>query len=415
MDSAVSVIGTAVLVGPCALQSRTVISSGTAGLATTALACLDDEFALVDEQPVAVASLWREVFSSVLDGRAAAVLIYPSWWSDRRIAIVSDAAHCSVPAIELACRSAMLASVCTHRPSVVVEIADLFVVLSRRFDERPVRAVSRAAEPPAVADEVAREVASLCGCGGTVVVDCAAGVAGAPKLGELITGRLEEHGLAVTVVDDDRLLDAVREINAEDNRQAADDEPRLRPTRMWALVGGLAAAGALTVAVMVAGVPTPQRSPTTLLVEGRVVVEVPSTWTARRITAGPGSARLQVTSPTDVHAALHVTQSPVPPGETLPRTADNLRRAVLAEQPGVFVDFNPEDSRGGRPAVTYREVRDGHDIQWTVLLAGALRISIGCQSARGSEDAVRSACERAIASAHELTGTVGPQRQSNTT
>ena len=184
---------------------------------------------------------------------------------------------------------------------------------------------------------------------------------------------------------------------------------------MWSLAGGVAAAAALTGAVMVAGDPTPQRSSTTLLVEGRVVVEVPATWIARRITAGPGSARVQVTSPTDPHAALHVTQSPVPTGETLPRTADALRRAMLAEQPGLIVDFNPEDRRGSRPAVTYREVRDGHDIVWTVLLDATLRISIGCQSARGSEEAVRSTCERAIESARQLTGTVAPQHRSNNT
>src|SRR5262245_16772083 len=90
----------------------------------------------------------------------------------------------------------------------------------------------------------------------------------------------------------------------------------------WSLAGGVAAAGVLAVALMVARAPTPTRSPTTRLVEGRVVVEVPSTWTARRITAGPGSARVQVTSPTDPQSALHVTQSRVPSGETLLRTAD---------------------------------------------------------------------------------------------
>ncbi|MFZ0834954.1 MAG: type VII secretion-associated protein, partial [Mycobacterium sp.] len=156
----------------------------------------------------------------------------------------------------------------------------------------------------------------------------------------------------------------------------------------------------------------------TLLVEGRVVVEVPATWTARRITAGPGSARVQVNSPGDPHAALHVTQSPVPRGETLQHTAEALGRAMLDEPPGVFVDLNPADRAGERQAVTYREVRDGHDIRWTVLLDGAVRISIGCQSARGAEETVRAACERAVASARdvgEFAGTVAPQPESNNT
>jgi len=50
-----------------------------------------------------------------------------------------------------------------------------------------------------------------------------------------------------------------------------------------------------------------------------------------------------------------------------------------------FVDFNADDRRGDQPAVTYREMREGHDIRWTVFLDHRVRISIGCQSARGAE------------------------------
>jgi type VII secretion-associated protein (TIGR03931 family) len=392
-------------------------------LAAAALASIDDEFALIDDQPVAVAGIWREVFSSMLDGHASAVLIHPSWWSDLRIASVSHSARSVVPKVALARRSEMLASAVARRPSVVVEIAESFVTLSRPSDERPVRAVSRAAGSPVVADEVVDEVASLTGGRGGVVMDRADGVGGAAELGELITHRLGARGFTVAVIGDDRLLDAsdVDDSAGDDERRTPGDVvPVLRPrrTRLRSLVGGVAAAGVLTGVVMVAGDPTPARSPTTLLVEGRVVAEVPATWPARRITAGPGSVRVQVTSPTDPQTALHVTQSPVPTGETLARTADTLRRALLAEPPGVFVDFNPDDRRGGRPAVTYREIRDGHDILWTVLLDGTVRIGIGCQSARGSQEAVRTECERAIASARnigELAGTVAPQSQSNTT
>ncbi|MDT5172861.1 MAG: hypothetical protein QOG37_112, partial [Mycobacterium sp.] len=99
--------------------------------------------------------------------------------------------------------------------------------------------------------------------------------------------------------------------------------------------------------------------------------------------------------------ALHVTQSPTP-GETLAGAADRLRHAIDTEPPGVFVDFNPAGVSAGRPAVTYREVRAAHDVRWTVLLDGAVRISVGCQSRPGAQDAVREACEQAVRSAHAL-------------
>lgn len=410
--------GVALIVGPCAVRSA--IACGPTELAAAALACLDDEFALVDDQPVAVPGLWRDVFSSMLDGCASAVLIHPSWWSDVRIATVLRIARSVIPEVTVAFRSAMLASAVARRPSVVVEIAESFVALSRPSHRRPVRAVSRAAESELVADEVAREVAALSGGRGEVVVDRADGVAGAAELGELITHRLRAQGFATTVIGDDRLVDTaqVREPTGERPADCEVVPGGRRRTRAWALVGGVGAAAVLTGVVTVAGGPTPTRSPTTLLIEGRVVVEVPVTWPARRITAGPGSARVQVTSPTDPQAALHITQSQVPTGETLTRTADTLRRALLAEPRGVFVEFNPDDRRAGRAAVTYREIRDDHDILWTVLLDGNVRIGIGCQHAPGAQEAVRTACDQAVASARnvgELAGTVESQSQSNTT
>ena len=126
--------------------------------------------------------------------------------------------------------------------------------------------------------------------------------------------------------------------------------------------------------------------PTTYVVEGHVALKVPAQWPMRRVVTGPGSARLQITSPSDPEVALHVTQSRVAL-PSLDATAEFLKSAIDATPAGVFVDFN----RGrtcGRPAVTYREVRSGHDIRWTVWVDKAVRISIGCQSRQGHDDAV---------------------------
>ena len=107
---------------------------------------------------------------------------------------------------------------------------------------------------------------------------------------------------------------------------------------------------------------------------------------------GPGSARVQVVSPTDRNVALHITQASVRRSRA---SADSLRTALGAEH-GIFVEFNPSDRRVDRDAVTYREIRSDHHVAWTVLLDGSVRIAVGCQSPPGSEHLVREACDRAI-------------------
>jgi len=207
------------------------------------------------------------------------------------------------------------------------------------------------------------------------------------------------------------------------SRAPAAPERRGRPFRTPAGgIVGVIAGGIATVCVAVAaavlpgGQPRPAAagdpaSPTAedpagleLVVEGRVAVGVPPRWTARRITGGPGSPRVQVTSPEDPVIAVHITQS-FTPGTTLADAAASLRRAIAGQPPGIFVDFNPQATAAGRPAVTYRELRPGRVIGWSVLLVGSTRISVGCQSRPGAEDGVRRACEQAIRSAREIPGT----------
>jgi type VII secretion-associated protein (TIGR03931 family) len=140
---------------------------------------------------------------------------------------------------------------------------------------------------------------------------------------------------------------------------------------------------------------------TTYVVEGHVALKVPAQWPVRRVVAGPGSARVQITSPSDPEVALHVTQSRVAL-PSLDATAEFLKSAIDAAPAGVFVDFNPADRRADRLAVTYREVRSGHDIRWTVWVDKAVRISIGCQSRPGHDEAVVRECEVAVRSARAL-------------
>jgi type VII secretion-associated protein (TIGR03931 family) len=141
--------------------------------------------------------------------------------------------------------------------------------------------------------------------------------------------------------------------------------------------------------------------PMTLLIEGRVAVEVPAHWPLRRITAGPGSARIEVTAPDGATAVL-VTQSQVRRGESLTETAGILRNALDDEQNGIFTGFEPDDRQAGRAAVTYREVRQDRQIDWTVFVDDTVRIAVGCQRDPGRAQAMADICGEAIQSAHAI-------------
>ncbi|MGI9123782.1 MAG: type VII secretion-associated protein [Mycobacterium sp.] len=137
-----------------------------------------------------------------------------------------------------------------------------------------------------------------------------------------------------------------------------------------------------------------------LIAEGRIEVRVPPDWTLERITGGPGSRRIKVWAPERPDVALHITQA-YAPETTQDQTAESLRRAIADQPAGIFVDFHRDEQVAGRAAVTYREIRPGRDIRWAVLPVGSTRISIGCQSPPGRQDAVRVACEDAVHSARE--------------
>jgi type VII secretion-associated protein (TIGR03931 family) len=181
-----------------------------------------------------------------------------------------------------------------------------------------------------------------------------------------------------------------------------EDGRPVRPRRL--LVTALLAAGAVVVpaAVALTGrvATAPKGAPGVSVAEGRMAVRIPAHWTVERVTGGPGSRRLQVSPPQDPAIALHLTSS-YAPETTLEQAADVLGRAIAAEIPGVFVDMRGAVEVAGRPAVTYREVRPGRVIAWSVVLAGATRISIGCQSPPGREADVRAACDEAVRSARE--------------
>jgi type VII secretion-associated protein (TIGR03931 family) len=362
--------------------------------AAAALDGIDEPVALVDEQPVDVDALWCSVLRPLCDA-GPVVIVYPSWWAPARVVRVRAAAR-TVAGDVVTCSRAWLLATAAAGPSTVVEIGPALVALTGTG----IVAQPRNDDPESVAAAVTARIAAATDAA-TVLIDAPSGVDGAGALASMIAERL---GKPVQVIDDaalERLAAAA--IRADKPQTAAGVAPARRHLRRWLVAAGLA----LTVALAGMRGCGPHRAPVlgappmTDLVEGRITLQVPAQWPAQRVTAGPGSARVVLTSPADSQVALHVTQSLVP-DETLSATAESLADA-LAEQPaGVFVDFTPAADRAGRPAVTYREVRAGHDIRWTIVLDGAVRISIGCQSPPDDKTAVREVCEQAVRSAHTL-------------
>jgi type VII secretion-associated protein (TIGR03931 family) len=387
------------------------LSVADAEMATAALDAVDDAVALVADCPVFVDSLWRAVLQSLAGGsHDSLVVVHPSWWSTSRVKVIATAAASLADDVVTRPRSWLLAQAPSVLPprKVVVEIADRFVVITGAV----VVAERRDGEPDRVAETVTRAVAEMtAGTAVAVLIDAPITIAGAAALGTMIAGHLRATDLTVVEFDDAELCGlAATAFSADEEPAASQAEPvaglRIRRrTKAFILLAGavvVLAAGVLGVGIVRRNsVPANDGIPTTFLVEGRIAVTVPAQWSTRRVVSGPGSARIQVTSPTDPEIALHITQSPVP-DKTLSGTAEVLRRAIDAEPSGVFVDFNPSGRSADRPAVTYREMRAGHHIRWTVLLDGTVRISIGCQSRPAGEAAVRDVCELAVRSARAL-------------
>ncbi|MGE2832421.1 type VII secretion-associated protein [Mycobacterium sp. SMC-4] len=339
-----------------------------------AIDCLDDDIALIDEHPVAVADVWCDVLDAAIgdhpDPSDQIILVLPTWWSATRVATVTQALHrCRADAV-VHTRGALLTE---DADASVVEVADDFVLL-----------MSGTAEP-IVLDRRAMDLTAYLGGVTEVLIDMPTGVVPLPP--EVSTD-LRAAGVRTTFVGRQRFW-----------RTATDPEPVCAPRqrrRVATAIGVLAASAAAGWAVHTSAVPVDDGS--AWVVEGSVGFRVPAQWTVERVTVGPGSARLQVSDPGGT-AALHLTQSQLTAPTSRAGLAASLRAAIAVETPGVFVDFEPEGRVGRRPAVTYREIRTHSHTAWAVITDGATSIAVGCQSAPTESAVLHQICVRAVESA----------------
>ncbi|MFV8166280.1 type VII secretion-associated protein [Mycobacterium sp. 134] len=361
-------------------------------LAVVAVASIDDQIALVDDEPVAVSELWADVLSSASAGARDLALVCPTWWTADRCDRVRAAAMRSGAEVVVIQRVQALSWVLSCASWAVVEIADEVVVVSGA-DARSVT-LARHVEDDLDPEAVIRAVTAIAGVSAEVAVDAPPEVVGAAALGHAVMAGLRGRGATVTMARPQTWRAGPDTPHTPDVAAGA-GRAGTRTGRM--AIGAAAALAAVlgVVAFATRGGPADAVA-MTILVEGRVGMQIPAGWSVRRITDGPGSARVQVVSPSDPQMMIHLTQSGVAEGAV----ADTLRRALQEQPAGVFVDFDPSAVVAARPVVSYREVRAGREIRWSVFVDGAVRIAVGCQSAPEHAEAVRVVCEAATRSAH---------------
>ena len=298
---------------------------------------------MVDDCPVSVQEVWLDVMSTVTGvGVDAVVLVCPGWWPAARVDKVRQAAYAVASTVVVLERTAMLRHGISPR-TTIVEIASEFVVVSALG--------MLAAVIPRQDESVddAEAVVATVGIPTAVLVDAPAGVPGAELLGALIGDRLRAMNIPVRYADDDWVQRAAvarrsRDLVAD---VAVTRSGVFRDRKRSAVLSGALSAALLCGGFAVVHDPPAGDMPMTLLVEGRVGVAVPAAWTARRITSGPGSARVQVVSPSDRDVALHITQSGNADSSSL---ADSLHAALARSLTGSSSSSTHRiDERTGMP------------------------------------------------------------------
>lgn len=354
-----------------------------AELADAAIACLDDDIGLVGGEVQDSQRIWADAIADVAGHSATELtVICPSFWTTTRINRIRRAAHTVASQVQIQDRRDALRQNAGRPSAPVLEVGRDLVVLAR--PDRPAMVLRR--RSPALAATVHHALAD----DPCVIVDVPSGIVGAGQLAAEWAGSLRAGGADITV------------LGCADLRGGTEASAPVRGRQPKLLAS---AAAALVIVLVALAVLTGPRSPapraaataeSTWVVEGRVSTQVPVGWTVDRVTSGTGSARLRITAP-DHRGSIHLTQTPVPTRPSLAQSARILRTAAAGLRAGIIVDFNDAATVSGRPAVTYREIRAGEAVQWTVLLDDTVRIAIGCQG-----PGVADACDTAIRSARRI-------------
>jgi type VII secretion-associated protein (TIGR03931 family) len=382
-------------VGPAAVRrlSPGPVCAADPSLVRSALFGIDDEVVLYEDRPTKVDWLLRRIFGGLVNGDCESLtLLFPSdWWESRIVRVVASA--------ELIVKHV----VALHRAHFVYECTSARTIVELGLEHLT---ISRDGEVVQVIPRSLLPTQSLSGheWASPVHLDVPPDSATTTELAEL-RGKVAATGR----------LDA--SVNVEEAVFHWQQTSSVPIRSVWRTIAARAVALTVAVAGMAAVVIVgtgESEQPLKLdggveLVEGRVAVQVPSGWHAERISAGPGSKRVQV-SASEMNApdrdglALHITQA-YTPGQELSGAAEALWQLTATNPDSAFTAFTGRDDSFGRPTITYREVRPSRVVRWHIVIDGSTRIGIGCQSRLGRESDVDQVCGAAVRSARELPGT----------
>jgi len=372
---------TVIVAGPVTVCGPSAVD---AELAAAAIGCIDDDIGLLAGKIRDADTIWREALASAAGSTPTELtVVCPSHWSAGRIARIRRAAGAISAQLIIGDRRDALRESRSRPRCPVIEVGEDLVVIARPDAQSIVYRRSSAALTQLVVPSFTDEP--------EVIVDVPTGIVGARQPADDIATALRRGGIRVTVLG---CADLCRVLDETDCQ-------RRWPTRILVAAAVLIALVLVMTALRTAPGPVPVAArsgvESTWLVEGQVSMQVPERWTVSRAVADSGSARVQVISPDDPGRIIHLTQTSVRPGGDLRVAARVLRAAAAKAGPGVIVDFDDADTVAGRAAVTYREVRPGREVRWTILLDDSVRIAIGCQGGDIAGD-----CDLAIRSAHRI-------------
>ncbi len=210
-------------------------------LAGIAVAGIDDEITLVDDEPVAVADLWVEVLDAAAPGARRLTLVCPTWWTVEQCDRVRVAASAVAAEVVVMQRVQAIGTTLTSESWVVVEISDEVVVVSG--PDAPGVTLARHAEDDLDPEAVVRAVITVAGASAEVAIDAPAEVVGATALGSAVADGLRRRGTKVNQADPRTWRAAL----------TSPDTPAVRRTRRQAGPAGRLAIGAAVTLAIVLG------------------------------------------------------------------------------------------------------------------------------------------------------------------
>jgi hypothetical protein len=185
---------------------------------STAIEFIDDPTALLDEQPVELSALWRDVLGAAAGERAdPLVLVVPTWWSSARVDVVSAAARDVASEVVVLQRCPLLSEFSdATADATVVELSAHYAVVSSPASESLIFA---RADP---------ELAAHLETANAVLLDVPAGV---PPLPGATSAELRRLGIPVLLSTDDRLRRAAMAVASRHADRNGRSSRRIRPGR----------------------------------------------------------------------------------------------------------------------------------------------------------------------------------------